>query len=279
LNSISAFIYVNICINQIWLWNENLDSFEVIDGLSRIVKLIPEKLSTAIEISQENLPNPQDDGSFLIVLVSDLLKFYQDLVHKQTLKNLEGATDLALQEADEKIVFEEVKGHRNIKTRPDSVSASKTELVHKPEPELEPEPELIPKTEHKLEPEPEPEPKAEADADAEISDIKAYLTIEEVLHRFSQNLITFKESLRQRILSQTLEGAKVTLTLAENIQKACYVYLDFLHPVYLQIKRQGVISDSAKEQLKSKVDEKLKQNDQKLTNEFESITGFNLKDY
>ncbi len=271
------------------MWNVNLDSFEVIDGLSRIVKLIPEKLSTAIEISQENLPNPQDDGSFLIVLVIDLLKFYQDLVHKQTLKNLERATDLALQEADEKIVFEEVKAHRNINTRPYSVSASKTELVHKAKPELEPEPELIPKTEHKLESEhepepkadaePEPEPKAEADADAEISDIKAYLTIEEVLHRFSQNLITFKESLRQRILSQTLEGAKVTLTLAENIQKACYVYLDFLHPVYLQIKRQGVISDSAKEQLKSKVDEKLKQNDQKLTNEFESITGFNLKDY
>lgn len=147
--------------------------------------------------------------------------------------------------------------------------------MHKAKPELEPEPELIPKLEHKLELEPEPEPKAEA----EISDITAYLNLEEVLHGFSQNLITFKESLSKRILSQTLEGAKVTLTLAENIQKACYVYLDFLHPVYLQIKRQGVISDSAKEQLKIKVDEKLKQNDQKLTNEFESITGFNLKDY
>ncbi len=45
--------------------------------MSRIVKLIPDKLATAIAINKENLKDPKDDGSFLIDLLLKLLEFYQ----------------------------------------------------------------------------------------------------------------------------------------------------------------------------------------------------------
>ncbi len=54
-----------------------LKSFEAVHGLSRVVRLIPDKLATAIEINKENLDDPKDDGSFLVDLVTKLLKYYQ----------------------------------------------------------------------------------------------------------------------------------------------------------------------------------------------------------
>lgn len=60
-----------------WTWTATLKSFEVIHGLSRVMRLVPDKLATALAINMENLPDP-DDGSFLIKLVEDLLKVYVD---------------------------------------------------------------------------------------------------------------------------------------------------------------------------------------------------------
>ena len=39
-----------------WNWGLTLKSFEPIHGMSRIVKMTPDKLATAIAISIENLP-------------------------------------------------------------------------------------------------------------------------------------------------------------------------------------------------------------------------------
>jgi len=60
-----------------WKLSLNLESFEVMHGLSRIVLLLPDKIATAIAINKEVLPDP-DDGTYLIQLVVNLLKFYQD---------------------------------------------------------------------------------------------------------------------------------------------------------------------------------------------------------
>ena len=65
----------------------NLESFEAIHGMSRIVKLIPDKLATAIAINREELSDPEDDGSFLVNLVTKLMIFYKDLVRKHDSKN------------------------------------------------------------------------------------------------------------------------------------------------------------------------------------------------
>lgn len=53
--------------------------FEVIHGVSRIVRLIPDKLATAIAIANERLPH---DGSYLVQIVSDLLATFREKAAK-----------------------------------------------------------------------------------------------------------------------------------------------------------------------------------------------------
>ncbi len=72
---------------KLWMWFLNLESFEAVHGMSRIVKLIPDKLATAIAINREELSDPEDDGSFLVNLVTKLMIFYKDLVRNHDSKN------------------------------------------------------------------------------------------------------------------------------------------------------------------------------------------------
>jgi hypothetical protein len=60
-----------------WKLDLNLESFEVMHGLSRVVLLLADKIATAIAINKEDLPDPNDDGGFLIQLVINLVKFYK----------------------------------------------------------------------------------------------------------------------------------------------------------------------------------------------------------
>ena len=60
-----------------WKLDLNLESFEVMHGLSRVVLLLADKIATAIEINKEDLPDPNDDGGFLIQLVINLVQFYK----------------------------------------------------------------------------------------------------------------------------------------------------------------------------------------------------------
>lgn len=60
-----------------WKLDLNLESFEVMHGLSRVVLLLADKIATAIEINKEDFPDPNDDGGFLIQLVINLVKFYK----------------------------------------------------------------------------------------------------------------------------------------------------------------------------------------------------------
>jgi hypothetical protein len=59
-------------------WEVSLSLFECVFGLSRLAKLVPDKLRTAASINAENLEDPEDDGSFMVDLIVNLLKFYLD---------------------------------------------------------------------------------------------------------------------------------------------------------------------------------------------------------
>ena len=98
----SAQINYNIKDDNLWVCLVDLKSFESIHGVSRIVKLIPDKLATAIAINKENLSDPKDDGSFLVDLVIKLLKFYQEQVQK----NCEVKKDEELSEIKAKLQLE-----------------------------------------------------------------------------------------------------------------------------------------------------------------------------
>ena len=69
------------------LWFLELSLFEPVHGISRVLRLIPDKLATALAINDENLPNHQDDGGFLIDLVLQLEKLYQKITAEKEMSN------------------------------------------------------------------------------------------------------------------------------------------------------------------------------------------------
>ena len=71
-----------------WRWDVGLSSFEEIHGLSRIVLLLPDKLATAIAINQEKNIRFYEDGSYYLTLVTNLLSFYQGVIHPQQVPHL-----------------------------------------------------------------------------------------------------------------------------------------------------------------------------------------------
>jgi hypothetical protein len=66
-----------------WVWKTDLKSFEVIHGTSRIAKLIPDKLASAIIINHgtRNELHP-DNGVFFVDLVTNLASEFMNLIHK-----------------------------------------------------------------------------------------------------------------------------------------------------------------------------------------------------
>ena len=67
-----------------WKQKVNYKSFEAMHGLSRVTCLVPDKLATALAIFNEDLPD-SDDGGFLIKLVIDLVVFYRGKLASQVL--------------------------------------------------------------------------------------------------------------------------------------------------------------------------------------------------
>jgi len=62
-----------------WKLSLDLKSFEVMHGISRIVKLLPDKMATAMAIQNARLPG-DDDGHFLIDLMIELVQFYRGIL-------------------------------------------------------------------------------------------------------------------------------------------------------------------------------------------------------
>jgi len=61
-------------------------SFEVAHGISRIVKLFPDKLASALAVNREFFDGPNDDGSYLIELLEKLLTRYEELTNQDLRK-------------------------------------------------------------------------------------------------------------------------------------------------------------------------------------------------
>jgi len=71
--------YTSITSDKLlWTWHTTLKDFEVIHGLSRLIRLIPDKLITAEEISRTSHHSDDIQSNFLINLVIDLLKYYME---------------------------------------------------------------------------------------------------------------------------------------------------------------------------------------------------------
>lgn len=69
-----------------WKWELHLKDFEVVHGLSRIVRLIPDKAYTARSINNDR--RVDDDGSFLIELVEKLARNFS-ILHNERMASAE----------------------------------------------------------------------------------------------------------------------------------------------------------------------------------------------
>jgi hypothetical protein len=60
--------------------------------------------------------------------------------------------------------------------------------------------------------------------------------------------------------------------MADDILELSTAYMDFLHPIYLDVERHGVFNEEKCQQLLSKLDDVLLENKEKLQNEYDLLT-------
>ena len=213
----SAVIIFQTKTNEIWKWELDLKSFEPVHGMSRVAKLVPDKLATALAINQENLPKPDDDGSFMIDLVKNLAEFYKDMVSARS----EQVEEESEREEGEEGVIEIQSG--SLTCLPGS----------------------------------------------ESEDSKSFF---QVFVTFLGLLEEMNKSLKARQLEPAIETAKEIVRVAEDILACAIIYLDFLHPIWIDVKRRGREDRGEVELLELRMKQKLQRsNGEVLGKEFREL--------
>ena len=69
--------------------------------------------------------------------------------------------------------------------------------------------------------------------------------------------------------------AKKIIEMSDDILTSCYIYMDFLHPVLLDIERKGEIDQNKINSLKEALNQKLAENERKLHHEYTKLTPGN----
>ena len=76
-----------ICLPQRgWRWRVRLDAFEPLHGMSRVVRLVPDKIATALAILKEGPERYVNDAVYLIELVCNLAGLYEGLAFQKFVK-------------------------------------------------------------------------------------------------------------------------------------------------------------------------------------------------
>jgi hypothetical protein len=94
----------------------------------------------------------------------------------------------------------------------------------------------------------------------------------EILNEFLNKTKSFKDNLKARNLAGINSDAILILQLADDILELSTAYMDFVHPIYLDVERHGAFNEEKIEELKSKLNEKLVENKRKLQREFDALT-------
>ena len=209
----AAILYLDApYLVKTWKQNLNLKSFEIMHGLTRVVRLMPDKLATAMTINKENLPDP-DDGGFLVGLVVDLVTFYRD--------------KMALQVQQE-------ENAENTTSRVINFGAENQQILS---------------------------------VDGES------IGVLEILNGLLCKMSLFQINLSERNEEGITFYAHQVLQMADDILEFATAYLDFIHPLYLDIERNGIFDEFKIEELRSNLSEKLVGNRKKIQLEFDSLVN------
>ena len=174
-----------------------MKSFEPVHGMSRVAKLIPDKLATAIKINQGEPENPEEDGSFMIDLVKSLLAFYRDQVAKTE---------------------EESRG-------------------------------------------------SEANSRIFVSSAEDDKDFLQVLKQLSDSLDSMKQSLKRRQRDEINKTANEIVEMTDDILTCCYIYMDFVFPVWINVQKNGEKNTEFVKKSKLKLKERLEEDQRQNTME------------
>jgi hypothetical protein len=94
----------------------------------------------------------------------------------------------------------------------------------------------------------------------------------EILNKFISNLNSIKESLKGRKLDGFNCDAIALLQMADELLELSTAYMDFVHPMYLDIERHGAFNEEKFQQLQSKLNDVLVENTKQLQKNFDSLT-------
>ena len=86
------------------------------------------------------------------------------------------------------------------------------------------------------------------------------------------HLISIMDALESRDMDEVNSEANLLLQLADDILELATAYMDFVHPIYLDIQRHGRWNEEKITQLKSKLMDTLVKNKNKIKKEFDMLT-------
>lgn len=195
----------------IWKFKVIQQDFEVIHGLSRIVKLIPDKLITALSICRLELPDPKDNGSYLINLIIELLEHYKN-VHIKSINKFQSV-------ADTRPIINRITGKFPIN--------------------------IIPSDYNNLD----------------------CTSIEKTVTTLKSKLQNIRVCLENRDYVKYNSEAQDILCLSQLIELWAQIFLDFIHPIIISIRRNQ-FTTILYSSIKLKTSEKLENLFHTLTNEY-----------
>ena len=80
------------------------------------------------------------------------------------------------------------------------------------------------------------------------------------------------DALKMRDMEEVNSEANLLLQLGDDILELATAYMDFVHPIYLDIQRHGTFDEEKITQLKSNLNAKLVKNKKKIKKEFDMLT-------
>jgi hypothetical protein len=191
------------CQKRNWKWTVSPRNFEVIHGMSRVVRLIPDKLATALAI---NVENHENDGTFLIGLVINLTRVYVDLSEA----NAEGGVS---------------QGAHVLWTQ-----------IGAPE-----------------------------------DDLENGLTLADTVVDYEEKLQSNRISLSERDIDRFMQESEYLVQVSDDLLMACHIYLDFIHPVWIEVNRMGRVDRERIGRRERDLLLKLEQLQGKLSSEFNQL--------
>ena len=81
----------------------------------------------------------------------------------------------------------------------------------------------------------------------------------------------FKQLLAERDFNQLASKARDILALAQATLSFCVTFLDFIHPIWIESKRNGFSDEDYVERFRKRAEERLKKVGSKLAKEFSDL--------